>query len=298
MGSGAEVAQRLTASTVGAVIVNHNAGAHLIDAVRSVRREGIRQIVIVDNDSTDGSTAAALAQFPELQSIRLPNPGYGAANNEGAARLDTDYIWCLNPDIVVHDDALAPLVAVLDDDPSVAVVGPMMLNVDGTPYPSARSFPVLSNAVGHALFGVAWPANRWSRAYKRLDLGHVERSFVDWVSGAAMLVRRDAFDGVGGFDADYFMYMEDVDLCWRLGQAGWKVVFEPAGAVTHVGGVSTSRRPYRMLKEHHRSAIRYNARTTTGWQTMLLPLLVGGLAARLPMAWLHQYVVRRRAARS
>lgn len=298
MGTGAKVAQRLTVSTVGAVIVNHNAGAHLIDAIRSVRQEGVEQIVIVDNDSTDGSTAAALAQFPDVQSMFLPNPGYGAANNEGAARLDTEYIWCLNPDIVVHDHALAPLLAVLENDSSVAVVGPKMMNVDGTAYPSARSFPVLSNAVGHALFGVAWPANPWSRAYKRLDYGHTERAFVDWVSGAAMLVRGEAFHGVGGFDADYFMYMEDVDLCWRLTHAGWKVVFEPAGAVTHVGGVSTSRRPYRMLKEHHRSAIRYNARTTTGLQKLLLPLLVVGLAARLPLAWLHQYVVRRRAART
>lgn len=283
-----------TGLSVGAVIVNHNAGAHLIDAIASVQGEGVERVIVVDNASTDGSTEAAAARFPDIEVHRLPNPGYGAANNYGVARLDTDFVWCLNPDTVVHAGALQRMAAVLEANPSVAIVGPLMLNVDGTSYPSARSFPVLSNAVGHAVLGLAWPNNPWTRAYKRFDIPHTEQADIDWVSGAAMLIRRSAFDSVGGFDHGYFMYMEDVDLCWRLRANGWKVIFEPAAVVTHVGGVSTSRRPYRMLKEHHRSAIRYNSRTARGWQKLLLPLLVGGLLVRLPVAWAHQYLIRRK----
>jgi GT2 family glycosyltransferase len=109
-----------------------------------------------------------------------------------------------------------------------------------------------------------------------------------------VFARRTAFESVGGFDDDYFMYMEDVDLAWRLRQHGWKIVYEPAAVLTHVGGVSTGVMPYRMLRHHHRSAIRYNMRTARGAQRILLPVLIAGLALRLPAAWLHHYLKQRR----
>jgi N-acetylglucosaminyl-diphospho-decaprenol L-rhamnosyltransferase len=107
---------------------------------------------------------------------------------------------------------------------------------------------------------------------------------VDWVSGACFLVRREAFEAVGGFDESYFMYAEDVDLCWRLGRAGWTVGYVPDAEVTHHQGVSTDRHPYRMIVEHHRSLVRFWLRTTPGWRRLALPLVLAGASTRAVLA--------------
>src|SRR5205085_1114006 len=111
----------------------------------------------------------------------------------------------------------------------------------------------LAVAAGHAFLGYVAPDNRYSRAYKLLDWDHASAGYVDWISGACFLARRQVYRAVGGFDESYFMYVEDVDLCWRLGRQGWKVGYDPAGRVVHRGGVSTDQRAYRMILEHHRS---------------------------------------------
>ncbi len=99
---------------------------------------------------------------------------------------------------------------------------------------------------------------------------------MDWVSGACFLARRTAFEAVGGFDEAYFMYAEDVDLCWRLAGPGGRWLYVPAAEVTHLQGVSTDRHPYRMILEHHRSLLRFAGRSTTGWRRLLLPLVARG----------------------
>ena len=128
------------------------------------------------------------------------------------------------------------------------------------------------------------PGNRFTRSYRLLDWDHRAATYVDWVSGACFLARRQAWTEVGGFDPAYFMYLEDVDLCWRLGRAGWTVGYEPAALVTHAQGVSTDQRPYRMLAAHHRSMWRFAASTTTGWRRAVLPVVAGGLIGRLAVA--------------
>jgi N-acetylglucosaminyl-diphospho-decaprenol L-rhamnosyltransferase len=106
----------------------------------------------------------------------------------------------------------------------------------------------------------------------------------DWISGSCFLARRSALEELGGFDEAYFMYLEDTDLCWRAHHAGWGVGFTGAAAVTHVQGVSTARHPYKMMVAHHRSALRFTVRTTSGWRRALLPLAVVVLGLRLGMA--------------
>jgi len=144
-----------------------------------------------------------------------------------------------------------------------------------------RTFPDLVDAIGHGLLGAVAPANRFTRRYRMLDWDHSQAAAVDWVSGACLLVRRSAWDVVGGFDPAYFMYLEDVDLCWRAGRAGWAVGYEPAARVLHVQGASTRRRPYRMLVAHHRSLWRFARTTTTGGRRAALPVVAVGLVARL-----------------
>lgn len=283
------------AVTVGVAIVNYNAGEAIVDCVASLRREGVEHIVVADNGSVDGSDEALINADPELTLIRLDNPGMGAALNRAAELLDTDVVFCLNPDTVLHPGCIKTLTDVLNSDPKIAMVGPRLLNVDKTLYPSARDFPDFTDSVGHAVFGMIAPNNRWTRRYKRLDHDYEARANVDWVSGAAMFTRRAAWEQVKGFDDGYFMYMEDVDLCWRLRQAGWQIVYEPSAELTHIGGVTTKRLPYKMLKAHHLSAIRYNYKTARGPQRLLLPLATAGLLLRLPVALVQRWWAARRS---
>jgi N-acetylglucosaminyl-diphospho-decaprenol L-rhamnosyltransferase len=189
---------------------------------------------------------------------------------------------------------VAALVRRLAADPGAGVVGPRLFNPDGSTYPSVRTFPDLVDAIGHGLLGMVAPANPFTRRYRMLDVDHSVPADVDWVSGACLLVRREAWDAVGGFDTRYFMYLEDVDLCWRVGRAGWRVAFEPDAEVVHVQGVSAGRHPYRMLVAHHRSMWRFARQTSEGPKRWALPVVGVGLVARVVVSCLQHRFARYR----
>jgi len=128
-----------------------------------------------------------------------------------------------------------------------------------------------------------------------LDWDHREPRRVDWVSGACFLVRRTAFDAVGGFDEAYFMYLEDVDLCWRLSRAGWPAAYEPTAGIMHVQGVSTARVPYRMVVAHHRSMLRFWWRSTNPSHRLLAPVVGLGVAVRAASEVTRRALEARRA---
>ena len=272
-----------------AVVVNYESGPSLARCVADLTACGLAAVVVVDNGSTDGSLSAALAAAPGIEVVDPgKNLGYGAAANRGVAATASELVLVCNPDLEVPADAVAALVAALDADPGRALAGPLIRTPSGDRYPSARRFPSMVDAGGHALLGIFAPDNRFTRNYQRseLDASGDAALDVDWVSGACFLVRRDAFEQVGGFDESYFMYAEEVDLCWRLGRAGWKVTYAPTAEVTHLQGRSTDRHPYRMILEHHRSLLRFASRSSEGWRTALLPLVALGLVARFGLACL------------
>jgi N-acetylglucosaminyl-diphospho-decaprenol L-rhamnosyltransferase len=216
------------------------------------------------------------------------NLGFGSAANRGVAATAGEYVLILNPDTVVEPGTAKALSEALDRDPGLAVVGPRMENLDGTLYPSVRRFPEMAVAFGHAFLGLVWPANPATRRYRMLDWDHERPAAdVDWVGGACMLVRRSAFDLIGGFDEAYFMYVEDVDLCWRLGQAGWRIGYEPSARVVHALGGSSRRVPYRMIAEHHRSLYRFVSKSSAGARRGMLPVVAAGLGVRTVAAWAH-----------
>ena len=138
--------------------------------------------------------------------------------------------------------------------------------------------------MGHALFGLLRPSNRFTRRYRQLDVDPSRPRDVEWLSGAAMWQRRSALQSVGGWDEHYFMYMEDLDLCWRLRRLGWRLAYEPSGAVMHVQAVSTDRHPYRMIVRHHRSVYRFATKSWRGPRRLLLLPAAVLLAVRAGIA--------------
>jgi N-acetylglucosaminyl-diphospho-decaprenol L-rhamnosyltransferase len=276
-------------SSISAVVVSFNSADDLPDCLRSLRSEGVVDVVVVDNASQDGSVETVRQVDPDAKLVQTgANLGFGTAANRGVALTTGDHLLILNPDTVVEPGTVKALSEALDRDPGLAAVGPRLENVDGTLYPSVRRFPDLMVAFGHAFLGLVWPRNPATRRYRMLDWDHDRPSAsVDWVSGACVLVRRAAFDMVGGFDEAYFMYVEDVDLCWRLGQAGWRIGYEPAGRVVHSLGGSSRLVPYRMIAEHHRSLLRFVSKSSAGGRRAIVPLVAAGLAVRTVAAWAH-----------
>jgi N-acetylglucosaminyl-diphospho-decaprenol L-rhamnosyltransferase len=271
--------------TVSAVIVSYNVVDLVLECIASLRTDGVEQVVVVDNASSDGSVETLRRREPEVEVVALSrNLGYGTAANRGVARTTAPYVAVMNPDVVVEPGSTKALVDALDGDPGLAVVGPRVESPGGDLYPSVRTFPDLADAAGHAFFHFVWPANPFSRRYRMLDWDHAAAADVDWVAGNHFLVRRRAWDEVGGFDESFFMYMEDVDLCWRLRRAGWRTGYEPAARVTHAIGRSTDQTPYRMILAHHRSLLRYAVKTTSGRRRLLLPVIAVALALRTVLA--------------
>lgn len=269
---------------VAGVVVNYNARDHLLSCVASLLSAGIDEVVVVDNGSSDGSEEALTQGFPDVKwAPSGSNIGYGAAANLGAALVGAEYLLVCNADVTVEEEAPRALAAYLDEHPRTGLVGPLIVDTAGQRYPSARRFPGLAESFGHGIVGQFWPGNPFSRSYTMADWDHSSAREVDWVSGSCFLARRQAWEAVGGFDPAYFMYLEDVDLCWRLHRAGWSVAYEPRAKVAHAQGVSTGRHPYRMLLAHHVSMWRFAWRTTKGPKRWLLPLVGAGLALRLAM---------------
>ena len=284
------------AGRVSAVVVNYKARDHLLECVRSLRVEGVDDVVVADNDSRDGSREALAASDPGARFLPTgANLGYGTAANRAATLTVGDLLLVCNSDVVLEPGAVKAMVAVLAADRRVALVGPRIENLDGSLYPSPRTFPDLGVALGHAFLGQVAPKNRFTRTYRMLDWDHARTVEADWVSGSCFLVSREAWVTLGGFDESYFMYAEDVDLCWRANRAGWKVAFEPAARVMHAQGVSTDQRPYRMIVEHHRSLLRFWRRTTTGPLAALVPVVAAGLVVRAGLACAQRAVGSRRA---
>ncbi len=261
---------------VTAVVVDYHADEALEACVASLRANGVDNIVVVENGEP-GSTARA-----ELGAVTVVEPGmnlgYGRGANRGAAAgINEVYLLVSNPDVVVHAGAVAAMVAFLDEHPRVGIVGPTILRPDGSAYPSLRVFPNVWLAAAHALLEPWWPRNPATARYRapRSD------GTVDWVSGACFVVRRSVFERVGGFDERYFMFAEDMALCWRIRESGFDVAAVPSAVVTHVEGLSRQRASRDMLVAHHRSALRFECQTARGWRRLLVPVATAVLGLRL-----------------
>jgi N-acetylglucosaminyl-diphospho-decaprenol L-rhamnosyltransferase len=271
---------------VAVVAVTYSPGQSLEAFLDTLEKATTRpyEVVLADNGSTDGAPERA----GERRGVRLVstggNLGYGRAANAGAAQTSAPFVLVANPDVTFEPDALDTLLAAAQRWPRAGSLGPLIRRPDGTRYPSARALPSLGRGIGHAMAGWWWPGNPWSRSYRQ-ERGEPTEGPAGWLSGSCLLLRREAFEGVRGFDPAYFMYFEDLDLGERLGRAGWLNVYVPAAVVTHEGAHATRHHRAQMVAAHHRSAYRYLSRRYPGWRYAPLRLLLrAGLAARAALA--------------
>jgi len=261
------------------VIVSYNTRDYLRACLASLRAEPVGRVVVVDNASTDGSPAMVQAEFPEvLVCANQANPGYGAAANQALALCPSPYALVLNSDTRLQPGALAALGAYLDAHPQAAVVGPRLLNPDGSPQLSCYAFPTPLHVFleeSTLIRGIgALPGLR--EAFTHTQTPNRSRR-VDWVLGAVLALRRAAVDAVHGFDAAFFLYAEEVDLSYRLRQAGWQTHFTPEATVVHVGGASTRQRRAAMTQQFIRSLMLFYQRHYSPWRQAQLLLIVKGI---------------------
>jgi GT2 family glycosyltransferase len=243
---------------VAVVIVSFNVRDLLRDCLQSVLApEGVSlELVVVDNASSDGSVEMVLQEFPSVCLIKNDrNRGFSAASNQGIKATRGAYVLSLNPDTVLHAGALASLAGYLDGHPAVGAVGPKIVRPDGSlDLAARRSFP--SPAVAFfrlTLLSRLFPHNPRFARYNLTDRSPDEEQEIDSGTAACLMLRREALDQVGNFDEDYFMYGEDLDLCFRLKAAGWRIMYLPTAVVLHIKGQSSQQRSNAMLRAFHRS---------------------------------------------
>ena len=278
------------------VIVSWNVREDLRECLQSLLRdEGSRlesgeiEIIVVDNASTDGTAEMVNLEFPRVKLlVNSQNLGYTKANNIGINHSRGKYILLLNPDTIVHQGALQALIDCAESHPEAGIIGAKLLNPDGSVQRSARSFPDIGAGLFRNTFlGRLFPNNPFVRRYLLADFGYDEVREVDWVSGAAMLVRRDLIERIGGLDERFWAYCEDVDLCWRTWQAGYKVLFCPNAVITHKVGRSSDQRLVPSLIQHHKSMwLFYLKNYRHRYPLILFPLIGLGILIRLAGALL------------
>ena len=255
------------ASDIAVIVVNFNASAlarRSIETAAADLADRSWTAIIVDNASTDGGPAA-LQGLPHTTIIaNHTNVGFGAAVNQAVRTTDARLLWLLNPDCEVRPGAFTALLETLDRHADCAIAAPQLLNADGSVQASARGEPTAWTGLfgRHTLLTRFFPSSGIARRnLPAADLvaSGVESAPVDWVMGAAMLIRREPFDLVGGFDERYFLYWEDADLCRRLRDRGWTTRYVPAARVPHAGGASAKTRSREATRAFHRSAYLYYA---------------------------------------
>jgi GT2 family glycosyltransferase len=269
------------------------------------------EILVVDNASGDTSRQMVRTQFPQVRLlVNDHNIGFGAGNNTALPHAAGRYILFLNSDTVVMEGALAAMVRFADAQPDIGILGPKLLNGDGSLQYSCRRYPNLGTGFfRNTPLGRLFPKNRFAVDYLYQDWDHATPRDVDWVSGAALMIRRTLLNQIGGFDETFFMYCEDVDLCWRANHTPlpcpmprcaegqeigepcdckaacqdktWRVTYFPEAVIYHLIGKSSDQVPTRMTYEFHRSQyLFYKKHYAVRTPLPLRPLIPVGIALR------------------
>ncbi len=301
------------------VIVTLNATRHLGDCLTSIQQATLGrsavEVVVSDNQSTDGTPGFVRRHFPDVTVVEGENVGYGAGNNRGIRVSRGRYVLVLNDDTVVPPPALEAMVAFMDAHPDVGMMGPRLLNPDGTLQPSITNNPSAWKDAARLLLPPAVFANTGSRRavldrvagrLPRIQLGrydaHETTKEVDGVKGACLMVRREAIAQVGLFDENIFLHTEEQDWACRMRQRGWRVVYFPGASICHLGGTTFGRDdrevPGRRFIQKHKSNLYFVEKHRGAPAALVYRIAVGGaLLARISVG-LFAYPFVRKARRT
>jgi len=277
---------------ISVALLTYNSADDVVECLSSLA--DATDIVIVDNASSDGTVELIRAKFPSVRVIvNERNVGFAAAANQAVRATDADAVFLVNPDCVVRPGSIDALVRCLDAHERAGAVAALVRNLDGSVQPTKRAFPTLWQSFLHATVGTVWPNNPGTRKYVLADASFDTATQVDWVAATAVSLRRTAFDAIGGFDESFFFFVEDVDLCKRLRDAGWEIWFEPGAEVTHAWGGSWTRHPLRFMALHHLNLFRYVRKHRRGAWVLAYPFIALGLAVRFMLLAIRWVITRR-----
>ena len=274
-------------SMLDIIVVNYNSTDYLVKSVHAIywALQGLEARIFIEDNASDGDVGRVTCLFPDVHLSRnRRNLGFAGAVNRAIGRGEAPYIVLVNPDCLLGVEFFPRTLVHMAAHPEVGILGPKIVNPDGSLQGSARAFPnLLTGLFGRTSLLTRWfphnPVTRRNLLSEGRDGGGSRG--VDWVSGACMVVRRKAVEEVGPLDERFFLYWEDADWCRRMWQAGWKVVYFPQASVVHHVGGSSRTVPVRSLVEFHRSAYRLFAKYAKGSQRLLKPLVLWVLALRL-----------------
>ena len=279
---------------ISVIIINWNTKRLLRDSLKSLAQSGDTiqtELIVSDNASEDGSREMVLEEFPAVKlHVNSTNIGFGAGNNRALPLATGRYVLFLNSDTIVSPCSLEKMVAYADAHPDIGILGPKLLNEDGSLQYSCRRYPQIAMAFfRNTPLGKLFPNNRFTNDYLMQDWDHLEPRDVDWVSGAALMIRKSLLEQIGSFDEEYYMYCEDVDLCWRANHAKmseetgaqWRVTYFPDAVIHHLIGKSSDQAPTRMSYEFHRSQyLFYKKHYASKTPILLRPLIPIGISIR------------------
>jgi GT2 family glycosyltransferase len=233
-------------------------------------------IIVVDNASTDGTVEMVKRDFPAIRLIQnAKNHGFAAACNQGIRACASDFILLLNPDTMLRPATLHKLTAIMRAQPNIGACGPQVLNTDGSLQPSCRQFPTLGAIISDELgLSRLFPHSRRLAKYRMHGWQHDETRDVDQLMGSCLLLRRTALEHIGLLDERFFLYFEEVDLCKRLHQTTWRVVFVADVTVTHLGGESSKSDPRNSLGHRYSSLFTFYRKHYPAWQLPVLRFFV------------------------
>lgn len=261
------------------VIVTYNSRREIDTCLESIYADlggWPADVVVVDNASTDGTAEHIATRWPEVGlRAQMINQGFAAGNNIGLAATTGDPVLLVNPDTVIQGGAVAALMLALEKHPEAGVIGPMLLNPDGSLQPSCREFPSpLGGLIGMAeLYRVGIVRRLLGGRLASLS-DHRTARRVDWLSGACLLVRRAAADAAEPLDEGFFMYSEEMEWQYRMAQHGWAIWFEPTARVVHLGGASTAPLGDQRIVWQYQSIFRFYRLYRSRGQRLALRLLV------------------------
>lgn len=260
--------------------VNWNTADELRECLDSIlNQQGLDiEITVVDNASIDSSIEMLKSSYAGKLTLiaNSENIGFGKAHNQSLIQSKSRYFMILNPDSkFTEPNTLLRIVNYLDSHPEIGMLGPKILNSDGSLQYSARRFPsMIAGMFRNTLLDKLFPSNRFVKSYLMSDWSHDEISEVDWLSGAALVVRKETIDQIGAMDERFFMYCEDIDWCKRAHDARWKVVYYPLVSVLHRIGASSDKDPYNAIRRHHKSMLQYFLKYNATKPSVLLTPLV------------------------